>query len=640
MLQDNPLLNKLKKELEESLPKKTGTVKAHVKGFGFLETEKKEKIFLSQKFMKQLINGDKIEAIIREQDKKKYAEPIKLISSELESFTGTAIKKNNKFFIVPDNALINHHFKIEESNIIDMKENETFLCNFSQHKMNNKTSFNCKVQFKVAESDDIFKKWKSALANLNLPFHGPNEQEVSFALNDEKLIDLTEKPFVTIDGPDTKDIDDALYIEKASNNSYKLTIAIADPTSYFEHESTLDEEARVRISTIYLPGMNVPMLPKKLSEEICSLRPHQKKSTLCCEVIIDENGQINKDVHFFMAWIKSQGQLSYEQVFEFLQNKTNLPTSNPLVEQQLQLLELFCQKRLSYRHKNEILFKDQNEYKFELNEDNSVKNIKTESKNIAHKIVEEAMIVANQVAGHFLATKLNKGIFNTNSGLDMAKRTEIESLFKKLNINFFDNNNENLTIENYKNYREWLDEQPGYIKKRLRKFNAHTSLSTDPGSHYGMGIQNYATWTSPIRKYSDLLNHRLIKSIISVDKPIEELNSDFLDASILKRKLHRFAEREINNFLYANFLKNHKLNNTIFKAEVFDVTKAGLRLKLIENGASVFLPANSIDNKIKFNNELFQLKSNECTFDIGQVLKVSILDINDENYNITVKLIK
>ena len=132
MLQDNPLLNKLKKELEENLPKKTGTVKAHLKGFGFLETEKKEKIFLSQKFMKHLLNGDKIEAIIREQDKKKYAEPIKLISSELESFTGTAIKKNNKFFIVPDNALIKHHFKIEESNIIDMKENETFLCYFSQ----------------------------------------------------------------------------------------------------------------------------------------------------------------------------------------------------------------------------------------------------------------------------------------------------------------------------------------------------------------------------------------------------------------------------------------------------------------------------------------------------------------------------
>ena len=603
MFQDNPLLAQLKKQIQETLPKKEGYIKATDRGFGFLETDNKESIFIPPTYMKNVMHGDRVIAVLRTEKEREVAEPQELVEQAITRFIGRVKLIRNRLHVIPDHPQLKEAIKaraIKGLNPETLKEGDWVVAELTQHPLaGSNQPFFCEVNQKITDSNDKIAPWWVTLARHQLPNAEPAPQDSWTMLDDGiERQDLTDLPFITIDGESTKDMDDALYTVANDDGSYEITIAIADPTSYIAVGDKMDDEARERGFTIYLPGRNIPMLPRELSDELCSLIENEKRPVLCCRVSIDNTGVIQNDITFFGAWIKSQGRLSYDNVSDFLENgHCDNWTPNAAIEQQIVALQGFATLRADWRMANAVVFPDRPDYRFELSEDNDVVAIHTDLRRIANRMIEEAMITANICAGRALQEKFATGVFNVHSGfhqekLDTAMEfiTNAEAPFTKEEI---------VTLEGFSALRRWLNTLDStYLDNRLRKFQAYSEVANIPAPHYAMGLDVYATWTSPIRKYGDMINHRLLKALITGNEPTQKPDDNVGDEIANHRRRHRMAERDVSDWLYVRLLKDAVKNETVFKAEIFDINRAGMRVRLLENGAAAFIPGSLIvDNK-------------------------------------------
>ncbi|MCD9470274.1 exoribonuclease II [Photobacterium phosphoreum] len=603
MFQDNPLLAQLKKQIQETLPKKEGYIKATDRGFGFLETDNKESIFIPPVYMKNVMHGDRVIAVLRTEKEREVAEPQELVEQSITRFIGRVKLIRNRLHVIPDHPQLKEAIKARAAKGLNpetLKEGDWVVAELTRHPLaGSNQPFFCEVNEKITDSNDKIAPWWVTLARHQLPNAEPAPQD-SWAMLDEGIErqDLTDLPFITIDGESTKDMDDALYTVANDDGSFEITIAIADPTSYIAVDDKMDDEARERGFTIYLPGRNIPMLPRELSDELCSLIENEKRPVLCCRVSIDNTGVIQDDITFFGAWIKSQGRLSYNNVSDFLENgHCDNWTPNAVIEQQIVALQGFAILRSDWRMANAVVFPDRPDYRFELSEDNDVVAIHTDLRRIANRMIEEAMITANICAGRALQEKFATGVFNVHSGfhqekLDTAMEfiTNAEAPFTKEEI---------VTLEGFSALRRWLNTLDStYLDNRLRKFQAYSEVANTPAPHYAMGLDVYATWTSPIRKYGDMINHRLLKALITGNEPSQKPDDNVGDEIANHRRHHRMAERDVSDWLYVRLLKDAVKKETIFKAEIFDINRAGMRVRLLENGAAAFIPGSLIvDNK-------------------------------------------
>ena len=603
MFQDNPLLAQLKKQIQETLPKKEGYIKATDRGFGFLETDNKESIFIPPVYMKNVMHGDRVIAVLRTEKEREVAEPQELVEQSITRFIGRVKLIRNRLHVIPDHPQLKEAIKARAAKGLNpetLKEGDWVVAELTRHPLaGSNQPFFCEVNEKITDSNDKIAPWWVTLARHQLPNAEPAPQD-SWAMLDEGIErqDLTDLPFITIDGESTKDMDDALYTVANDDGSFEITIAIADPTSYIAVGDKMDDEARERGFTIYLPGRNIPMLPRELSDELCSLIENEKRPVLCCRVSIDNTGVIQDDITFFGAWIKSQGRLSYNNVSDFLENgHCDNWTPNAVIEQQIVALQGFAILRSDWRMANAVVFPDRPDYRFELSEDNDVVAIHTDLRRIANRMIEEAMITANICAGRALQEKFATGVFNVHSGfhqekLDTAMEfiTNAEAPFTKEEI---------VTLEGFSALRRWLNTLDStYLDNRLRKFQAYSEVANTPAPHYAMGLDVYATWTSPIRKYGDMINHRLLKALITGNEPSQKPDDNVGDEIANHRRHHRMAERDVSDWLYVRLLKDAVKKETIFKAEIFDINRAGMRVRLLENGAAAFIPGSLIvDNK-------------------------------------------
>ncbi|KJG59984.1 exoribonuclease II [Photobacterium kishitanii] len=603
MFQDNPLLAQLKKQIQETLPKKEGYIKATDRGFGFLETDNKESIFVPPVYMKNVMHGDRVIAVLRTEKEREVAEPQELIEQSITRFIGRVKLIRNRLHVIPDHPQLKEAIKARAAKGLNpetLKEGDWVVAELTRHPLaGSNQPFFCEVNQKITDSNDKIAPWWVTLARHQLPNAEPAPQD-SWTMLDEGIErqDLTDLPFITIDGESTKDMDDALYTVANDDGSFEITIAIADPTSYIAVGDKMDDEARERGFTIYLPGRNIPMLPRELSDELCSLIENEKRPVLCCRVSIDNTGVIQDDISFFGAWIKSQGRLSYNNVSDFLENgHCDNWTPTPIIEQQIVALQGFATLRSDWRMANAVVFPDRPDYRFELSEDNDVVAIHTDLRRIANRMIEEAMITANICAGRALQEKFATGVFNVHSGfnhekLDTAMEfiTNAEAPFTKEEI---------VTLEGFSALRRWLNTLDStYLDNRLRKFQAYSEVANTPAPHYAMGLDVYATWTSPIRKYGDMINHRLLKALITGNEPTQKPDDNVGDEIANHRRHHRMAERDVSDWLYVRLLKDAVKKETVFKAEIFDINRAGMRVRLLENGAAAFIPGSLIvDNK-------------------------------------------
>ncbi|ANZ22482.1 exoribonuclease II [Buchnera aphidicola (Diuraphis noxia)] len=642
MFQNNPLLTLLKKNLHAKTPRIEGVVKSTERGFGFLETDAQKSYFIPPKHMKKVMHGDKIIALLKIEKDREIIEPEKLVAPFLNRFVGQIEKKENKLFIVPDypflkTLIICINYK-NSSNVFH--NGDWVVAKLTKHKLNGNHFFYAELIEKIIKNNDPFIPWRVTLARHNLPKQEPLSNINDFKLKDEcDRKDLTNLDFVTIDNSNTKDIDDALFINQNITGDFVLTVAIADPTAYIKKDSQLDVIAYKRGFTNYLPGFNIPMLPRNLSEDICSLNPNERRPALACRINILKDGSISENIIFFLAWIKSKSKLSYDNVSDWIEQSGTWQPPTKSIKNQILCLHRLCLLRIKWRSKNSVLFKDNPEYRFNLSENGNILDIFIDKRRIAHKIVEECMIIANMSAAKFLSKHIGFGIYNVHTGFDLINAENVVSFLKDYNLNF--TVEEITTLKGFCKLRRVLNIlSNNYIDNRIRRFQSFGDFSIVPGPHFALGFSEYATWTSPIRKYSDMINHRLLKSIIRKETPIKPSEEIKLKISEQKRR-NRTAERDVSDWLYAIFLQKEKNRNKKFNAEIIDISRSGMRARLIENGAYVFIPGvflHKNKTELLFNQEMGKVFINGILiYKVSDVISVILSDIRLETRSIIAK---
>ncbi|MEX3239012.1 exoribonuclease II [Serratia quinivorans] len=638
MFQDNPLLAQLKQQLHSQTPRVEGVVKGTEKGFGFLEVDGQKSYFIPPPYMKKVMHGDRVSATLHTEKEREIAEPETLIEPFLSRFVGRVQKRDDRLSIVPDHPLLkdaiqcrpvrglNHNFQAGDWAVAEM----------CRHPLKGDRGFNADLTQFITDGEDHLAPWWVTLARHNLEKEAPEMIAISEPDASLPREDLTALNFVTIDSASTEDMDDALFVQDNGDGSLQLTIAIADPTAYVEQGSPLDEIARKRAFTNYLPGFNIPMLPRDLSDNLCSLRPNQRRPVLACRVTIGADGALADDIRFFAAEIESKAKLVYDEVSDWLEGIAGWQPPSDDIAQQITLLKRVCDVRNSWRHQHALVFKDRPDYRFVLGEKGEVLEIVTEQRRTANRIVEECMIASNVCAAIVLRDRLGFGIYNVHTGFDPLL---VEQAVTVLQANGVEADAEKLlTLEGFCELRRHLDSQPTqFLDSRIRRSQTYAEISTTPGPHYGLGLEAYATWTSPIRKYGDMVNHRLLKAIIaeqSAEKPQDEVTVQLAE----RRRLNRMAERDVGDWLYARYLKDKAGTDEHFNAEIIDVTRGGLRVRLLDNGAVAFIPApfiHAVRDEMVCSQETgtVQIKG-EVVYRQGDNLQVTIAEVRMETRSV------
>ena len=641
MLVNDPALRELKQKCDREKVKKEGCVKATDRGFGFLEVDRDQSYFIAPNDMRNVMHGDRISAFIEEDSNgRQHAIPQKLIEANLKRFVACVSIANGKIYVIADHPNIKNRIIAIDKRPEDktpLHNGDFVICNLFSHALKGH-GFKADIIELICKKNDPKAPWKVSLRRYDLPLKEPDDEAFEFLESTYERTDLTALDFVTIDSAHTEDMDDALYIEKDASG-FKLYVAIADPTGYISETSKFNDQAANRAFSIYLPGRDIPMLPRALSDNLCSLRPGQIRPTLVGIMHCDQDGRLDfSATKFILANIISKGKLVYNEVSDYLEGKENAKVPEENIIKLLKILVEFTKVRDNYRATHAASFRNHPDYEFILTKEGSLDHIEVNYRRIANQIVEEAMIAANICAGEFLKEKLNCGIFNVHSGFDMDKKKDILALLEQEQCPIPPSGIDSL--QGYNEIRRFANKQhDNYMDCRIRRLQAFSQMSIVPAPHYALGVENYATWTSPIRKYGDMVNHRLLKAIVvNADHP-KLPDEELLQKMNLARRTNRMAERDVRDWLYMDYLKPDIAKGTVFEAEVFDLSRGGLRVILDENGAMVFVPSVFIsDNRDAFilDGDLGIMTVNgEVKLRLGDKISVKIFEINRQTRSIT-----
>ncbi len=459
-------------------------------------------------------------------------------------------------------------------------------------------------------------KWSSDVLN-----------EAKTVANKKKIAryrkDLRKLNFATIDGEDAKDFDDAVYCVKNSN-SFTLYVAIADVSFYVTPGSKIDIEAKKRGTSIYFPETVIPMLPENLSNGICSLRPNEDRCSMICEMSIGLDGKRNK-YKFYSGLINSKARLTYNQVEKHLNKSSSIKLAG--VRDSIKHLKDLTNLRLKLRNQRKALEINPMETTLELSESKEVKNIVLKKSLFAHKLVEESMLLANESAAEFMQERLNLGVYRIHEDPDPSKLEALKKHFKitpklvkKLSplevVNFC------LDQANKKN------DSTGQIL--ILQSLARAEYSTNNLGHFGLQLTQYSHFTSPIRRYPDLLVHRLINSSLAQKNILtrqNELQDECENSSMLERRAEK-ASRQVEQVLICCYLCK-KIGSTM-DGVVTGVTDFGLFVNLEPYFISGLLHVTDLpDDRYYYLPDRNALKGKRRggIYKLGQKIKVKIAAI-------------
>ena len=468
----------------------------------------------------------------------------------------------------------------------------------------------------VISMHELPSKWSSDVLN-----------EAKTAANKKKIAryrkDLRKLNFATIDGEDAKDFDDAVYCVKNSN-SFTLYVAIADVSFYVTPGSKIDIEAKKRGTSIYFPETVIPMLPENLSNGICSLRPNKDRCSIICEMSIGLDGKRNK-YKFYSGLINSKARLTYNQVEKHLNKSSSIKQAG--VRDSIKSLKDLTNLRLKLRNQRKALEINPMETTLELSESKEVKNIVLKKSLFAHKLVEESMLLANESAAEFMQDRLNLGVYRIHEDPDPSKLEALKKHFKispkqVKKLSPLEVVNLCLDQANKKN------DITGQIL--ILQSLARAEYSTNNLGHFGLQLAQYSHFTSPIRRYPDLLVHRLINSSLA-QKKIQtrqnELQDECENSSMLERRAEK-ASRQVEQVLICTYLKS-KIGSTM-DGVVTGVTDFGLFINLEPYFISGLLHVSDLpDDRYHFLPDRNALKGKRRggIYKLGQTIKVKIAAI-------------
>ncbi len=516
----------------------TGTVQGHKDGFGFLIPDDGSiDIFLSPHEMIKVMHGDKVKV----RTKGSYrGRPdgviVEILEHRTNNLVGRLLKENDHYIVAPEDQRIKHDISIPAQYLNNAKTGQVVVTQIIKQPASHIQPIG-KITEILGEIDDPGMEIEIAVRKFDVPVKFSPETEKQLKKIPNKVqakdlkdrIDLRDIPFITIDGEDARDFDDAVFCmpanlgtEKKARHGWRLLVAIADVSHYVKQDSALDIDALARGTSVYFPRRVIPMLPEALSNGICSLNPNEDRLVLVCDMLIQANGVNEGKItayQFYEAVIHSHARTTYTDIWDAIQ----LP-EGPIAKKLGNLYphiscahDLF-QSLLAARKKRGAIDFDTVETKVICNDLGRIEKIEPTVRNDAHRLIEEFMLAANTCAADFITRNKKQALFRVHDGPTIEKLQMLRDYLRQLGLHLGGGNDPATS-----DYAQLILES-----KARPDFNAIQALclrsmqqaiySPEQSGHFGLAYDRYTHFTSPIRRYPDLLVHRVIRSILKNKK--------------------------------------------------------------------------------------------------------------------------
>lgn len=385
--------------------------------------------------------------------------------------------------------------------------------------------------------------------------------------------DLRDMPLVTIDGETARDFDDAVYAEK-QGRGWRLVVAIADVSHYVRPGDALDETGRERGNSIYFPRRVIPMLPEALSNGICSLNPEVERNCMVCDMQVDARGVV-KAYRFYPAVMVSYARFTYDEVWAILQDPTG-PAAEPraVLVPQLQMLYDLFKRLLGARQRRGAMDFDTVETRMMFNDTGKIERIVPVVRNDAHRLIEECMLAANVCAADFLAEHKHTALYRIHEGPTEAKLENLRKFLNERGLSL--GGGDNPQALDYAKLMDSVKTRPdaGLMQIMLLRSMQQAVYSPERLGHFGLAYEAYTHFTSPIRRYPDLLVHRAIKAVLAGERYNPgDWKAIGLQCSMTERRADE-ATRDVENWLKCYFMRDRL--GEVFEGTVSAVTSFGL----------------------------------------------------------------
>lgn len=658
MLRDGQLVksrNSKKFGLPEKMNLVRGRISAHKDGFGFVIPENGDAdLYLSPRQMRQVMHGDQVWACITSVDERGRREGLitEILQRAHQKIVGRFVRESGVCLVVPDDPRLTQDVLIPLDDTGGAKPGQVVVAWIVDPPSERKQAVGKVVEI-LGETGAPGMATEIAIRNFNLPHEWPEGVEAqaeafgSSVPEDLKQgrRDLRELALVTIDGEDARDFDDAVFAQRRGKG-WRLVVAIADVSSYVQPGTPLDESALERATSVYFPGRVIPMLPEALSNGLCSLNPQVDRLCLVCDMSINEDGKVTRS-RFDAAVVNSKARLTYNQVWNWLTGGKDeiRPGASEVSQSVRDLYSLYKALRKARTKRGAIDF-DSTEVRFVFDEDGSVADILPYERNDAHMLIEECMIAANVEAANFLLQNDIPAPYRSHEPPQETKIENLEQFLKGLGIRkTWREQPEPRDFEAIVQSIKGRDDED-LIMAMLLRSQSLAVYQAENGGHFGLALAAYAHFTSPIRRYPDLLVHRAIHHVLQhrsargyaySAKDMAKLSEHCSHCSRRSEE----AERDVSERLKCVFMERHIGEE--FRGQVTGVTSFGLFVELLQNRTSGLVHVTSLPNDYyNFDPVSHRLTGNRAgrVFQLAQRVRVKVAAVNIDDRKVDFTLVE
>ncbi len=619
-----------------------GKLEGNEKGFGFLVPDDKEKedIFIPAEEMNGAIHGDRVVVRIISKgimDKKDEGEVIRILERTNKTIVGTYESSKNFGFVIPDDSRIAYDIFIPKDHANGAKTNQKVVVEITRwpEKRRNPEGKIVDILGYVGEKGvDIL----SIIKQYKLPEEFPEKvqeqaKRIGQTVNEEDIknrVDLRDLNTFTIDGADAKDLDDAVSIEKVEEN-YRLGVHIADVSHYVPERSPLDKEAYKRGNSVYLVDRVIPMLPKELSNGICSLNPNVDRLTLSVFMEIDRNGNV-VDHELVEGVIRSKARLVYDDVSDLLEND-NYEAFDKLdkVVEDLKLMEELCHILSEKRERRGSIDFDFPEARIILDEDGIPVDIVKEDRRIANKMIEEFMLVCNETVAEYMYWSEMPFLYRIHEEPDMEKINSFNKFVH--NFGYMIKGTQEVHPKELQRLTKEVKgkKEETLINTLLLRSLKKAKYSSEPDIHFGLAAKYYSHYTAPIRRYPDLQIHRILKSFYKgklnsqEQAKLEAILPKVAEHTSITERTAEEAERAVDDLKVAEFMS--KRIGNIYEGIVSSLTHFGMYVQLENTVEGLVHFSNMLDDYYEFDEDNYHIigEFTRKQYKLGDIVKIKVV---------------